>query len=53
MKGRVVFIVRLKPDVTDEQFLEAYEAVRYEVARASRATSSIRSASRTRTSASG
>ena len=32
MKGRVVFIVRLKPDVTDEQFLEAYEAVRYEVA---------------------
>ena len=33
MKGRVVFLVRLKPDVTGEQFLEAYEAVRYEVAR--------------------
>ena len=32
MKGRVVFLIRLKPDVTGEQFLEAYEAVRYEVA---------------------
>ena len=32
MKGRVVFLVRLKPDVTGEQFLEAYEAIRYEVA---------------------
>ena len=32
MKGRVVFLIRLKPDVSDEQFLEAYEAVRYEVA---------------------
>lgn len=32
MKGRVVFLVRLKPEVTGEQFLEAYEAVRYEVA---------------------
>ena len=28
MKGRVVFLIRLKPDVTGEQFLEAYEAVR-------------------------
>jgi heme-degrading monooxygenase HmoA len=33
VKGRVVFIVRLKPEVTGEQFLEAYEAIRYEVAR--------------------
>ena len=32
MKGRVVFLITLKPDVTEEQFLEAYEAVRYEVA---------------------
>jgi heme-degrading monooxygenase HmoA len=32
VKGRVVFLIRLKPDVTGEQFLEAYEAVRYEVA---------------------
>jgi heme-degrading monooxygenase HmoA len=32
MKGRVVFLIRLKPGVTGEQFLEAYEAVRYEVA---------------------
>ena len=32
-KGRVVFLVRLKEGVTDEQFLEAYEHVRYEVAR--------------------
>ena len=32
MKGRVVFVIRLKPDVTEEQFLEAYEGVRYEVA---------------------
>lgn len=32
MKGRVVFLVTLKDDVTDEQFLEAYESVRYEVA---------------------
>ena len=32
MKGRVVFLVRLKEDVTGEQFLEAYESVRYEVA---------------------
>ncbi len=32
MKGRVVFLIVLKPDVTDEQFLEAYESVRYEVA---------------------
>jgi heme oxygenase (mycobilin-producing) len=32
MKGRVVFLIRLKPDVTDQQFLDAYEAVRYEVA---------------------
>jgi heme oxygenase (mycobilin-producing) len=32
VKGRVVFLIRLKPDVTDEQFLDAYEAVRYEVA---------------------
>ena len=29
MKGRIVFLVRLKPDVTSEQFLEAYESVRY------------------------
>jgi heme-degrading monooxygenase HmoA len=32
VKGRVVFLIRLKPDVTDEQFLQAYESVRYEVA---------------------
>jgi heme-degrading monooxygenase HmoA len=32
VKGRVVFIIRLKPGVDREQFLEAYEAVRYEVA---------------------
>jgi heme oxygenase (mycobilin-producing) len=32
MKGRVVFLITLKPDVTEEQFLEAYEVVRYEVA---------------------
>jgi heme-degrading monooxygenase HmoA len=32
VKGRVVFLIRLKPEVTDEQFLEAYESVRYEVA---------------------
>ncbi len=32
MKGRVVFIVKLKPEVTGDQFLEAYEAVRYVVA---------------------
>ncbi len=32
MKGRVVFLVRLKDGVTGEQFLEAYESVRYEVA---------------------
>jgi heme-degrading monooxygenase HmoA len=32
MKGRVVFLIRLKPDITDQQFLDAYEAVRYEVA---------------------
>jgi heme oxygenase (mycobilin-producing) len=32
MKGRVVFLIRLKPHVTGEQFLEAYESVRYEVA---------------------
>jgi heme-degrading monooxygenase HmoA len=32
VKGRVVFLIKLKPDVTGEQFLEAYEAVRYEVA---------------------
>ena len=33
MKGRVVFLIRLKPEVTGEQFLEAYEGVRYNVAR--------------------
>ena len=32
MKGRVVFLIRRKPDVTDEQFLEAYEQIRHEVA---------------------
>lgn len=32
MKGRVVFLISLKPDISGEQFLEAYEAVRYEVA---------------------
>lgn len=32
MKGRVVFLITLKPEVTGEQFLEAYEGVRYEVA---------------------
>ena len=32
VKGRVVFLITLKPDVTGEQFLEAYEGVRYEVA---------------------
>jgi heme-degrading monooxygenase HmoA len=32
VKGRVVFLIRLKPGVTGEQFLEAYESVRYEVA---------------------
>jgi heme-degrading monooxygenase HmoA len=31
-KGRVVFILKLKPG-TSEQFLEAYEAIRYDVAR--------------------
>lgn len=31
MKGRVVFLIRVKPG-TREQFLEAYEAVRHEVA---------------------
>jgi heme-degrading monooxygenase HmoA len=31
-KGRVVFIIRLKPG-TEQQFLEAYESIRYEVAR--------------------
>ena len=30
--GRVVFIIRLKDGVTDQQFLDAYEYVRYEVA---------------------
>jgi heme-degrading monooxygenase HmoA len=30
--GRVVFIIRLKDDVSDQQFLDAYEHVRYEVA---------------------
>jgi heme oxygenase (mycobilin-producing) len=30
-KGRVVFVIRLKPGLKDE-FLAAYEAVRYEVA---------------------
>lgn len=31
-KGRVVFVLELKPG-TSEQFLQAYEAIRYEVAR--------------------
>jgi len=31
-KGRVVFVLRLKPG-TQEAFLNAYEAIRYEVAR--------------------
>jgi heme-degrading monooxygenase HmoA len=31
-KGRVVFVLRLKPDMQD-QFLEAYKSIRYEVAR--------------------
>ena len=31
-KGRVVFILKLKPG-TSEQFLEAYEQIRYDVAR--------------------
>lgn len=31
-KGRVVFVIRLKPGM-NEQFLSAYEAIRYEVAR--------------------
>ena len=31
MKGRVVFLLRLKPGMQD-QFLQAYEAVRHEVA---------------------
>ena len=31
-KGRVVFMIRLKPGSQD-QFLEAYESIRYEVAR--------------------
>jgi heme oxygenase (mycobilin-producing) len=30
-KGRIVFVIQLKPG-TQEQFLEAYEAIRYEVA---------------------
>src|SRR3954447_24244573 len=30
--GRVVFIIRLKDGVSDQQFLDAYEHVRYEVA---------------------
>jgi heme-degrading monooxygenase HmoA len=30
-KGRVVFVIKLKPGMT-EQFLQAYEAIRYEVA---------------------
>jgi len=33
VKGRVVFLIRLKEGVGEEQFLEAYETVRYEVAR--------------------
>jgi heme oxygenase (mycobilin-producing) len=32
MKGRVVFLIRLKEGVTGEQFLQAYEGVRYEIA---------------------
>ena len=31
MKGRVVFLIKLKPG-TQEQFLEAYEGIRHEVA---------------------
>lgn len=31
-KGRVVFVIRLKPGM-EEEFLSAYEAIRYEVAR--------------------
>jgi heme-degrading monooxygenase HmoA len=31
-KGRVAFVIRLKPGM-EEQFLEAYESIRYEVAR--------------------
>jgi len=31
MKGRVVFLIRIKPG-TQEQFLEAYEGIRHEVA---------------------
>ena len=31
MKGRVVFLIRIKPG-TQEQFLAAYEAIRHEVA---------------------
>jgi heme-degrading monooxygenase HmoA len=31
MKGRVVFMLRLKPD-HQQQFLDAYEAIRHEVA---------------------
>ena len=30
-KGRVVFVIQLKPG-TQEQFLQAYEAIRYDVA---------------------
>ncbi len=33
MKGRVVFLIRLRDGVDGDQFLEAYDAVRYEVAR--------------------
>ena len=32
MKGRVVFLIRRRPDVTDEQFLEAYGKIRHTVA---------------------
>jgi len=32
VKGRVVFLIRRRPDVTDEQFLEAYEQIRHLVA---------------------
>jgi heme-degrading monooxygenase HmoA len=31
-KGRVVFVIKLKPEM-EEQFLQAYESIRYEVAR--------------------
>jgi heme-degrading monooxygenase HmoA len=31
MKGRVVFLIRIKPG-TEERFLEAYESIRHEVA---------------------